>query len=91
MAYTMEVYSALCALRLFDINGIAADTHDFGEQGDADPDSAEDYCCGDMRFTRHESPREGVLTKYGITFEEYDAICFELEDTLSFGSCGWCS
>lgn len=91
MAYTMQVYSALCALSLFDINGIAADTYDFGEQGDADPWNSEDYCCGDMRFTRHESPREDVLTKYGITFEEYNAICYELENALSFGSCGLCS
>jgi hypothetical protein len=91
MAYTMEVYSALCALRLFEINGIAADTHDFGSQQDEDQENAEPWCCGDMRFTRHEVPRKGVLAKYGITLEEYNAICFELEDTLSFGSCGWCS
>lgn len=91
MSYKIQVYSALCVLKLFDINGIPADSRDFGEQGDADPWSAEDYCCGDMRFTRNELPDEGVLTKYGITFEEYDAICFELEDSLSFGSCGLCS
>ncbi len=45
MAYTMEVYSALCALRLFDINGIAADIYDFGEQSDTAPEISEAYCC----------------------------------------------
>ena len=91
MSYQMEVYSSLCALRLFDINGIPASSYDFGEQGDADQEGAEDYCCGNMMFTRHDVPQEGVLTRYGITAEEYDSICSELEDSLSFGTCGWCS
>lgn len=91
MSYQMEVYSSLCALRLFDINGIPANSYDFGEQTDVSPETAEDYCCGNMRFTRYEVPQEGVLTTYGITLEDYEAICSELEDTLSFGACGWCS
>jgi hypothetical protein len=91
MAYQMNVYSALCALSLFDINGIAASSSDFGEQGDRDPFNAEPYCCGDMRFERFVEPQAGVLERYNITREEYDSICDELEDVLSFGSCGWCS
>ena len=91
MAYQMQVYSALCALRLFDINGIAASSSDFGEQADHDPFNAEPYCCADMRFERHDEPQEGVLERYGITREEYNEICSELEGLLSFGSCHWCS
>lgn len=90
MSYRMEVYSALCSLRLFDINGIAADSSDFGEQGDRDPINAEDYACADMRFERYAEPQEGILERYSITREEYDEICDELEDLLSFGNCGWC-
>lgn len=44
-----------------------------------------------MRFERFDEPQESVLERYNITREEYDAICDELEDVLSFGSCGWCS
>ena len=91
MAYQMQVYSHFCALRLFDINGVAAHSSDFGDQYDRDPMNAEDYCCADMRFERFDEPQEGVLERYGITREEYDLICSELEDMLSFGACGWCS
>jgi hypothetical protein len=90
MAYKMEVFSALCSMRVFDVNGIAADTDDFGEQFDHDPMNAPDYGCADMRFGRFMEPPEGVLEKYGITLSEFEEIGDELSDLLSFGSCGWC-
>jgi hypothetical protein len=37
-----------------------------------------------------KSPKVSVLNKYNISVEEYYAIGNQLEDKLSFGSCGWC-
>lgn len=90
MAYKMEVFSALCAMRVFDVNGIAANPDDFGEQWDRDAANADDYACADMRFERFAEPPEGVLEKYGIALSEFEEIGDELSDLLSFGSCGWC-
>ena len=42
MKLNIEVYSALCALRTFEINGIDADYEDFGSKYDADEDNDED-------------------------------------------------
>jgi len=74
----------------FVINGINANSSDFGGQGDMSPETAEEYCCGDMQFTRNPSTPD-VLAKYGITEDEYAEICEKLEGGLSFGRCGWCS
>ena len=81
--------SALCYTPTFIINGIAADTSDFGEQGDRSPETAEDYACGDMQFSRIE-PTQEIMNKYGINEAEYSIIAGQLEAGLSFGSCGWC-
>lgn len=89
MKLEMETYSALCSLSTFTINGIDAEVEDFGRQHDADPDHAEDYCCGDMRFFPKPAT-QSVLDKYNINITEYNEICEKL-DCLSFGSCGWCS
>lgn len=89
MELCLEIFSALCSTSMFSINGIQADSSDFGSQCDESRDTAEDYGCGDMRFTRKESSAE-ILEKYGITESEYCDICDQLEAKLSFGSCGWC-
>lgn len=89
MELKLEIYGALCATSEFKINGIAADSDDFGEQYDHDRENAEDYACGDMRFERKASTAD-VLDKYKITEEEYQAIAEKLEDGLSFGCCGGC-
>jgi hypothetical protein len=86
--YTIECRNALCSLSEFTINGIEADWSDFGDKDDHDPDNAEDYGCGDMRFTP-TPPTAEILNKYGITEDQYNTICEEL-DVLSFGNCGWC-
>jgi hypothetical protein len=90
MKLELEFGSSLCYTPTFKINGIDADSNDFGEQYDRSPESAEEYACGDMQFTRVPANPE-VLTKYGITAPEYELIAGQLEVGLSFGSCGWCA
>lgn len=89
MDYVIRVYDCLCELSEFTIGGIEADYNDFGDKYDADPESAEPYGCGNMRFFRKPSTEE-VLVKYKITTDEYNIIADELEEKLSFGNCGWC-
>lgn len=89
MELKLEIFGALCSTSEFEINGVAADSDDFGEQYDHDQENAEDYACGDMRFERKASTTE-VLDKYKITESEYQEIAEKLEDGLSFGCCGWC-
>jgi len=90
MELKLEIYGALCSTSEFVVNGIDADSSDFGTQGDEDTEGAEDYSCGDMRFTGDEATTK-VLEKYSITKEEYSEIVTQLEEGLSFGCCGWCS
>lgn len=80
---------SLCYTPTFVINDVAADSRDFGTQGDIAPDDAEDYACGDMRFERIPATPE-ALAKYGISGPEYELIAGQLEVGLSFGACGWC-
>jgi hypothetical protein len=90
MDLTLMFYGCLCATTTFTINGVEAHKEDFGEQYDRSPETAEDYCCGDMQFTRIP-PTPEVLAKYKITEEEYAQVCDKLEEGLSFGRCGCCS
>lgn len=90
MTHEVNFYHALCSTSKFVINGKDASSSDFGWQGDVNPENAEDYCCGNMRFTSKKATRK-ILRKYSIDKKEYDEICEKLEDGLSFGSCGWCS
>ena len=90
MKLDLDVFDALCTTKTFKINGIDADTDDFGENNDHDEANAEAYCCGNMHFDP-KLPTEEVLNKYKITVGEYGTICNELESKLSFGNCGWCS
>jgi hypothetical protein len=89
MKLELEFGTAFCYTPTFAINGIRADKYDFGEKYDRSPETAGDYGCGDMRFTRITATPE-VLEKYGITAPEYELIAGQLEVGLSFGSCGWC-
>jgi hypothetical protein len=74
---------------VFRINGVEATPSDFGSSRDESPGTAEEYACGDMRFTGKQSSFD-VLKKYAITQKEYEEVCAKLEEGLSFGSCGWC-
>jgi len=87
--WKIVAYKALCDLEVFNINGKEADYSDFGDKEDVERDNAEAYACGNMCFIP-KPPKKEVLEKYGITTEEYQQICEEL-DCLSFGCCGWCS
>jgi hypothetical protein len=90
MKLELEFGSAFCYTPVFIINDIKADSDDFGEKYDRAPDDAEEYCCGNMLFTRVLAKPE-VLQKYKITVPEYELVAGQLEAGLSFGSCGWCS
>lgn len=88
--YELEIFGALCATSTFRINGIDADSRDFGESFDESPDTAEDYGCGNRVFRAHP-PNPEIMDKYRISLEQYKAIARDLEDKLSFGRCGWCT
>lgn len=90
MKVKLEVYSHLCALSIFEINEVDADTEDFGVQYDTEPENAEPYGCGNMRFMRTDL-NISAFEKYNITEKQYNKICDLLEEKLSFGCCGWCS
>lgn len=87
MQLELEIYDSLCSTSTFKINGIEADSSDFGDQGDND--RGKDYGCGNMQFEAKEATPE-ILAKYGITISEYNLVAGQLETGLSFGSCGWC-
>jgi hypothetical protein len=84
-------YSALpCALETFTVNGIVADTEDFGEGFDEGWSYAEDYACGNHIFRPFDEPPAGVCERYGITEDEWRDVAGELVGTLNVGTCGWC-
>lgn len=85
----IQSYSALCELPVIEINGVLLEYEDFGEKYDTSPETAEEYCCGDMQFIPFEEVKQETLKKYNITEEEYRKIQEKL-DCLSFGNCGWC-
>lgn len=89
MKLELEIYGCLCSTKIFRINGIEADTDDFGEKYDDDPSDAPEYGCGNMQFHPY-SPDPQVMKKYHINTQEWDEICDKLADGLSFGYCGWC-
>lgn len=89
MKYEIEVYSALCSLSEFMINGISAHEDDFVDKFDHSPETAEDYACGDMRADIKPAT-EKILNKYKITLNEYNTIAEDVAEKVSFGSCGWC-
>jgi len=86
----LEIFGSLCATCVFKINDIQAYEDDFGVLYDDNSDEAEEYSCGDRRFTPHDAT-DAVLAKYGITPAEYLIVCGQLESGLSFGNCGLCS
>ena len=89
MKLKCESMCSLCALNVFVINGVEADYEDFGTKFDHNPDVAEAYGCGDMRFECNDSTPE-ILEKYSITKAEYQEVCIVLGKELNFGECGWC-
>lgn len=90
MDLKLSFASCMCCAQEFEINGVKADSSDFGEQYDNDPENAEEYGCGDMTFFAKQAESE-VLKKYKISLEEYEEVAVKLTSGLSFGSCGLCS
>jgi len=82
-------HSLPCKLEVFIINGIAANSMDFGDVYDHNEKAKEPYGCGDMYF-EPKLPTSEVLQRYNITVDEYNTICRELEKKLFVGECGWC-
>lgn len=98
MIVKLVPFKHLCELEVFEINGMKADYEDFGVKGDISPETAEEYCCGDMRFNGWDihmpEQREFLYkaqNKYKLTLSEYIEIVIMLDKALSFGCCGWCS
>lgn len=89
MKLELDFMSSLCCTGTFFINGVRADSMDFGDSSDDAPDTAEEYGCGDRRFHPRGSTPE-VLHKYKISVPEYNIVAGQLAAGLSFGSCGWC-
>jgi hypothetical protein len=78
-----------CEAQMFVINGVEGCKDDFGVNRDiGDPD--EPYACDDNQFVRNEEVAPEVLTRYGITEDEYREIQDQLEGNFCVGSCGWC-
>ena len=88
--HVIKIFGAWCSTETFTINGENASSDDFGDQGDNNPEDAEDYSCGNMAF-EPKAPSSEVLEKYKIDELEYWTIANELAEGLSFGGCGWCS
>lgn len=86
----IEKYEYLpCSCRLT-INGIDADTDDFGSMEDDNPEDAPDYGCGCKKFFP-EMPSKKVLERYSIDVDEYREICDDLSEALFVGRCGLCA
>ena len=83
-----------CLPDVFTINGRTAFAWEFGEGHDHDPDEAPEIIeatgCGNYQWERYPEAQLVVLARYGITAEEWSAICDQLEAELSVGQCGWC-
>lgn len=84
MNYELKVFDGLCETEVFEINGVKANSSDFGHHnGDGSRK------CSNMKFVKFEC-KQKVLDKYGITVDEYNKISDELVEGLSFGCCNYC-
>ena len=79
-----------CACEVFEINGKSASIADFGYMADIRPELAEPYACGCKVFIPNQNEAEEAMKTYGITIDEFNKVCEELEEKLFVGSCGWC-
>lgn len=97
MEYVAKVYSALCSLSEFTINGIDADLDDFvdkyddyGDNDDYNADEIEECGCYNMTGDVKEAT-VGVMLKYNINRDEYVIIAKDIADKVSFNRCNWCN
>ena len=88
-----NAYCGCGALNCFTINGKDADYTDFGELTDISPDTADKYGCGNMSFVPYKDKDtiNEIISKYGITEDEFYAIIDDLSSALYIGKCNMCS
>ena len=84
---------SFCRPQKFLINGIPADSSDFGTLSDTEADSVQcaGTSCGNMQFRPSFPPSRAALTKFGISDADYEWIARRLQHELSFGTCNWCN
>ena len=88
MRIRFETHRALpCRPSVFVVNGIQADTDDFGEQ---DSHSDGYYGCISNTFKPFRHPPKNVLNKCKISLEEFLDIGDILQEKLDIHNCGWC-
>jgi hypothetical protein len=75
-----------CEPETFEINGVYATYEDFGTKRSFG--WAGDGSCG-CSFSA-KRPTDEVLSKYGITRDEYYDVCDALTDKLFVSGCSWC-
>lgn len=86
---TIGCYGLPCALQKFTVNGIEADTDDFGEA--VSENNGFGGCINNHFVGNIDSSHiKEVCNKYNITYEEYLEIVEHLEDRLDVGDCSWC-
>lgn len=91
MILKLTFLSHLCETDIFEINGVEADSLDFGNHYDHNSYGDEGgYGCGNMQF-QAKGLSQKVRDKYDITLSEYQEIIKELKKGLSFGSCELCT
>lgn len=91
MNVEIETYNALpCETKMFYINGVSADTDDFGHSEDTDRYNAEPYGCGCRQFISSDDSMAEAMARYGISESEFHEVQDMLESKLYVGSCGCC-
>jgi hypothetical protein len=91
MKMEIETYGALpCATSTFTINGIDADTSDFGSmESDGCPSECEGYDCHNKHFVPDTVDKK-IMEKYDISNNEVKEVQEKLTEILNVGDCGWC-
>ena len=81
-------YAVPCKPAIFTINGIEADTDDFGINIDTRPDIAKQcyFGCGCHKFIGYDQPNKNVLIKYNISKKDFYEIVNKLKDVDSINN-----
>jgi len=94
MKLELKIFKTICQTEKFLINGIEANSEDFGIgydcEGTHDGNEDDDVGCVDYQFFP-KLPSQKILRKYNINKKEDKEICDKLEEGLSFGCCKLCN
>lgn len=90
MFYRLEPNSDDCRRKdiYFVINNINADYNDFGTIVESTKEGWEFACPPEEFIPKMVTSK--ILEKYNINENEYNHICNELVQLLSFNGCAWC-